>query len=935
MSSFRIYGCVALLLVLLSAVLSVDGSSSSTSTTAANLNPPKANKKPIFFASDRRTGVTGFGARSSRKSIFRQQKKTKLTSTLESAAANLLVDTNGKNHTSSKADDSHLSLWVHRSTDPDILWLQKRDPASKEQSCIIKTLRVSTSALGEWQVESSDQPPRDAVWVPIEGIYGMYPVPSGVLWVLITKSEPVLTAPPLQNGDKHWWQINKVKNLEVVHLGGPNRYMLTNELKEELRQVLLLRKSLKQHALYFCPRHQDSVVLDMTKNLQQSIEESLAMSGSDEAAFDSFWWNSTNRSPDPRFFWNQVPTESLVERHDNSYSDEVLELLKQVIPVTSAFVGSQSNLSVGKNSTLSYSQVLISRRSRFRAGTRFTKRGADASGAVANYAETEQVCLILGRSDKVQQAHSHVQIRGSIPLHWSSPTDIKTYRPRIRLGTDPLAQARAMRLHLVKQLAYYSYDNDSSTDPEIPKLIFVNLIDKHSDQGRLGRAFDEVLNAVLEVHAVDKNETAVQDQPKRRYSLNSEGDVALAIAPKSVEHVWFDFHAEVKGGRWDRLKNLLESLEFSLVNHRFFSASAPTKTQAAWQMSQHQNAIVRTNCMDCLDRTNVVQSLFGRYMLFHQLATSVAADPSQVSKESWKKMVKKFKKNPLKLPWEEGEVAHRLLWADNADAISRLYAGTPALKGDFTRTGKRTRKGALDDGMNSLQRYYLNNFLDAARQEGMDLLVGYISFSNTGDQFTMLPHEGETTTAEQAFDFRAAARQSILGDVLEGLDASQRKDIKKRLGDVDITGTTLGKKRNGRKQLDFRWLPGDLQMHLVSQASQVLDDENTKPEGSTSRFCPQTALESIDRRSSSDDPWWYLNGDDSDNSDGDDAGKKSTVDDSVLPSETSNSFHHPRISASHMLLALVVGIKAPIPMAVLIVALIGLAFLPDLMDIGW
>ena len=45
------------------------------------------------------------------------------------------------------------------------------------------------------------------------------------------------------------------------------------------------------------------------------------------------------------------------------------------------------------------------------------------------------------------------------------------------------------------------------------------------------------------------------------------------------------------------------------------------------------------------------------------------------------------------------------------DAISRLYAGTPALKRDFTRTGKRTKLGALDDGMNSLQRYYLNNFL--------------------------------------------------------------------------------------------------------------------------------------------------------------------------------------------------------------------------------
>ena len=68
--------------------------------------------------------------------------------------------------------------------------------------------------------------------------------------------------------------------------------------------------------------------------------------------------------------------------------------------------------------------------------------------------------------------------------------------------------------------------------------------------------------------------------------------------------------------------------------------------------------------------------------------------------------------------------------ADNADHISRLYAGTPALKGDFTRTGKRTRRGALDDGVNSLQRYYVNNFIDADRQEGMDLLVGDAEFNS-------------------------------------------------------------------------------------------------------------------------------------------------------------------------------------------------------------
>ena len=48
------------------------------------------------------------------------------------------------------------------------------------------------------------------------------------------------------------------------------------------------------------------------------------------------------------------------------------------------------------------------------------------------------------------------------------------------------------------------------------------------------------------------------------------------------------------------------------------------------------------------------------------------------------------------------------------------YAGTSALKGDFTRTGKRTQAGVLADGVNALTRFYKNNFIDRERQ----LLIG-------------------------------------------------------------------------------------------------------------------------------------------------------------------------------------------------------------------
>lgn len=52
--------------------------------------------------------------------------------------------------------------------------------------------------------------------------------------------------------------------------------------------------------------------------------------------------------------------------------------------------------------------------------------------------------------------------------------------------------------------------------------------------------------------------------------------------------------------------------------------------------------------------------------------------------------------------------------------LARAYAGTSALKGDYTRTGKRTQMGMMADGVNALARFYKNNFLDRDRQ----LLIG-------------------------------------------------------------------------------------------------------------------------------------------------------------------------------------------------------------------
>lgn len=116
----------------------------------------------------------------------------------------------------------------------------------------------------------------------------------------------------------------------------------------------------------------------------------------------------------------------------------------------------------------------------------------------------------------------------------------------------------------------------------------------------------------------------------------------------------------------------------------------------------------RTNCVDTLDRTNVVQGMLGRKQLEHVLARLGLMSEGASLPEAFPAV----------------DTAFRVMWADHGDEISRQYAGTGAMKSAFTRTGKRDIWGLLDDGAKSLTRYYLNNFQDGRKQDAIDLVVG-------------------------------------------------------------------------------------------------------------------------------------------------------------------------------------------------------------------
>lgn len=145
--------------------------------------------------------------------------------------------------------------------------------------------------------------------------------------------------------------------------------------------------------------------------------------------------------------------------------------------------------------------------------------------------------------------------------------------------------------------------------------------------------------------------------------------------------------------QWHRLNILIDRLAHEQDEMGVFHV----KTDGT--VISTQTGVFRTNCIDCLDRTNVVQSMLARRSLQQVLEKLNILSLGQ-SIQSVTAFDSLFKN----------------VWADNADLISVQYSGTGALKTDFTRTGKRTVQGALQDGVNSMTRYIKNNFSDGFRQ---------------------------------------------------------------------------------------------------------------------------------------------------------------------------------------------------------------------------
>ncbi|CAH2351009.1 phosphatidylinositol-3-phosphatase Sac1p [[Candida] railenensis] len=356
--------------------------------------------------------------------------------------------------------------------------------------------------------------------------------------------------------------------------------------------------------------------------------------------------------PDPKFWWNHYLSAEL------SSNADFAQFFSPVI------YGYFKSSTIQAPDHRSFEFALLTRRSVNRAGTRYFRRGIDTDGHVANFNETEQILTTSNNQNQSNQIFSFLQIRGSVPIYWAEINNLK-YKPNLVISSKTSLEPTTA--HFQESVEKYG------------ETYCVNLVNQSGYEKPVKEGFESILSNIE--------------------SSNPE-------LSSKIHYIYFDFHHECRKMRWDRVDLLLKSLiDLQYTSDNYFQYDLTTK-----QIVSVQTKVVRTNCMDCLDRTNVVQSTLGRWILQNQLTRSQYLVENNVT--PWKVVI------PSLLP------VFQNFWADNADSVSCSYSGTGALKTDFTRTGQRTKQGAFNDLVNSITRYYKNNYNDGNRQDGYDLFLG-------------------------------------------------------------------------------------------------------------------------------------------------------------------------------------------------------------------
>ncbi|GAB4817891.1 hypothetical protein N2152v2_004937 [Parachlorella kessleri] len=333
-----------------------------------------------------------------------------------------------------------------------------------------------------------------------------------------------------------------------------------------------------------------------------------------------------------------------------------------VLPLVHGFWQQRQLALFGRTLTL----TLVARRSRQFAGTRYRKRGVNDAGFVANDVEVEQV-VEAGTDWRTGEPliSSVVQVRGSIPLFWAQSNEAGRLKPEITLQRfDPLYAAT--RKHFDDLRRRYG-------DP-VAVLNLVKLAERHPRESLLGREF-----------------AAAVEHLNRQAGPGQE-----------VQYVAWDLSRHAKADSRHLLQDLQRLLAPLLRATGLFVSGGSGTTGASLQ-----HGVLRTNCVDCLDRTNVAQFAAGLLSLGLQLhALGISEGPGL---------------DP------DSSLARQLLdgYECMGNTLSLQYGGSEAHTAFFQRQrGDWEPATQSRDVLTSIRRYYSNAYTDAEKQDAINLLLG-------------------------------------------------------------------------------------------------------------------------------------------------------------------------------------------------------------------
>lgn len=191
-------------------------------------------------------------------------------------------------------------------------------------------------------------------------------------------------------------------------------------------------------------------------------------------------------------------------------------------------------------------------------------------------------------------------------------------------------------------------------------------------------------------------------------------------ANKKLRYIAWDMAQATKTKSQDVIGILEDIAEESIQLTGFFHRSAPhvDRGKLNTPSMKLQQGICRTNCIDCLDRTNAAQFSIGKKVLGHQLHALGVIDSPDLGFDS--------------------DVIDMLIemYHDHGDTLAWQYTGSALVNrmDTYRRTKTRQWSSHSRDLLENVKRYYNNSLLDADKQAAIDLFLGVCADTRTRQQ---------------------------------------------------------------------------------------------------------------------------------------------------------------------------------------------------------